>query len=71
MDANERIERLRAALKNILAMWDEYPSAKAVAQAALDADDAAMEPCGECHLQLNEICDICGKQNRPRQCLGR
>lgn len=52
---------MREALEKI-ANWPkadpDYVKADAWRKIAQDA----LRPCGECHLQVGEVCDVCGRQ---------
>lgn len=37
----------------------------------LDDLEALLRPCGECHLQAGERCDICGRKEHQNERTGR
>lgn len=44
---------------------DVLTTSAGVIDAITENEDMAEEPCGECHLQPGETCDICGRINQP------
>ena len=43
----------------------EFPEVAALSEVETAAEEDHREPCGECHLQPGETCDICGAFNPP------
>lgn len=61
-ELKEDVANLRLQLKKERA---ELKNALNTARALDHAAQEQRRPCGECHLQPGEVCDICGKQEQP------
>jgi phosphoribosyl-ATP pyrophosphohydrolase len=65
-EGRESAENLRSEMKQLIAMlyrlWVEGDQVHGLQPLRLLLTTTA-EPCGECHLQPGETCDICGRKN--------
>lgn len=62
-EQSEKVDTLTAQVERLIAKEGERISKALVSITCKDGG----EPCGECHIQPGETCDICGATNEPRK----